>query len=145
MNEKDGLIDLLIHDLKGPLSVASASVANLLHKIDRYGPLTDRQRRTLERIWRNTRRAQTLLQEMVEISRSEEGLFREERFPIAKALRESLLDAVEIIASPMAERIRRAKNENEFGLSFCEVLESGRQRVNCVMRRHLVVDGAAKP
>jgi signal transduction histidine kinase len=114
MNEKDGLIDLLIHDLKGPLSVASASVANLLNKVDRYGPLTDRQRRTLERIRRNTRRAQTLLQEMLEISRSEEGIFREERFPITEALRESLLDAVEIIVSPMAERIRRAVNEEEF-------------------------------
>ena len=66
MNEKDDLIDLLIHDLKGPLSVASASVANLLNKVDRHGPLTDRQRRTLERIRRNTRRAQTLLQEMLE-------------------------------------------------------------------------------
>jgi signal transduction histidine kinase len=114
MNEKDGLIDLLIHDLKGPLSVASASVANLLQKTDRYGSLTDRQRRTLERIRRNTRRAQTLLQEMLEISRSEEGLFREESFPITEALRESLLDALEIVAAPMAERIRRAKDEEDF-------------------------------
>jgi len=114
MNEKEGLIDLLIHDLKGPLSVASASVASLLRKTDRYGPLTDRQRRTLERIWRNTRKAQTLLQEMLEISRSEDGLFREERFPIAKALRESLLDVLEIAASPVAEKIRRAKDEEEF-------------------------------
>jgi len=114
MNEKDYLIDLLIHDLKGPLSVASASVASLLNKTDRYGPLTDRQKHTIERIWRNTRKAQALLQEMLEILRSEHGLFREERFPIAKALRESLLDAVEIVVSPLAEGIRRAKDEQEF-------------------------------
>ena len=31
-----------------------------------------------------------------------------------RALRESLLDAVEVIASPMAERIRRARDEEEF-------------------------------
>jgi len=105
MNEKDYLIDLLIHDLKGPLSVASASVASLLNKTDRH---------TIERIWRNTRKAQALLQEMLEILRSEHGLFREERFPIAKALRESLLDAVEIVVSPLAEGIRRAKDEQEF-------------------------------
>lgn len=73
MNEKEGLIDLLIHDLRGPLSVASTCVTNLLNKVERYGSLTDRQRRTLERIWRNTRKAQTLLQEMVEISRSEQA------------------------------------------------------------------------
>ncbi len=114
MNEKEGLIDLLIHDLRGPLSVASTGVANLLNKADRYGSLTDRQRRTLERIWRNTRKAQTLLLEMLEISRSEHGLFREEGFAIAKALRESLLDALEIAASPVAEKVRHAEDQENF-------------------------------
>jgi signal transduction histidine kinase len=114
MNEKEGLIDLLIHDLRGPLSVVSTSVTNLLNKEDRYGSLTGRQRRTLERIWRNTRKAQTLLQEMLEIFRSEDGLFRKEKFPIGKALRESLLDVLEITDSTVAEKIRGARNKEEF-------------------------------
>ncbi len=114
MNEKEGLIDLLIHDLRGPLSVVSTSVTNLLNKEGRYGSLTGRQRRTLERVWRNTRKAQTLLQEMLEISRSEEGLFRKEQFPIEKALRESLLDVLEITDSTVAEKIRGARNKEEF-------------------------------
>jgi signal transduction histidine kinase len=114
MNEKEGLIDLLIHDLRGPLSVVSTSVTNLLNKEDRYGSLTGRQRRTLERIWRNTRKAQTLLQEMLEISRSEDGLFRKEHFPIGKAIRESLLDVLEITDSTVAEKIRGARNKEEF-------------------------------
>lgn len=114
MNEKEGLIDLLIHDLRGPLSVVSTSVTNLLNKEDRYGSLTDRQRRTLERIRRNTRKAQTLLQEMLEIFRSEDGLFRKEHFSIRKALRESLLDVLEITASPVAEKIRGARDKEEF-------------------------------
>lgn len=114
MNEKEGLIDLLIHDLRGPLSVVSTSVTNLLNKEGRYGSLTGRQRRTLERVWRNTRKAQTLLQEMLEISRSEDGLFRKEHFPIGKALRESLLDVLEITDSTVAEKIRGARNKEEF-------------------------------
>jgi CheY-like chemotaxis protein len=114
MNEREDLIDLLIHDLRGPLSVASTDVSNLLHKPDRYGSLTERQRRSLERIWRNTRKAQTLLREMLEISRSELGLFREERFPIDEALRESLLDVLEISASPLAEKVQYAKDGRDF-------------------------------
>lgn len=114
MNEKEGLIDLLIHDLRGPLSVVSTCVTNLLNKGERYGSITDRQRSTLERIWRNTRKAQTLLQEMLEISRSEDGLFRKEQFPIGKALRESLLDVLEIADSTVAEKIRGARNKEEF-------------------------------
>ena len=114
MNEREDLIDLLIHDLRGPLSVASTDVSNLLHKPDRYGSLTERQRRALERIWRNTRKAQTLLREMLEISRSELGLFREERFPIDEALRESLLDVLEVSASALAEKARHAKDGRDF-------------------------------
>jgi len=102
MNEKEGLIDLLIHDLRGPLSVASTSITNLLNKEDRYGSLTGRQRRTLERIWRNTRKAQMLLQEMVEISRSEDGLFKKEHFLIGRVL------------PPAAEKIRGIRDGEEF-------------------------------
>ncbi len=114
MNEKEGLIDLLIHDLRGPLSVASTSITNLLNKEDRYGSLTGRQRRTLERIWRNTRKAQMLLQEMVEISRSEDGLFKKEHFLIGRVLRESLLEVLEIAGSPAAEKIRGTRDREEF-------------------------------
>lgn len=113
MNEKEGLIDLLIHDLRGPLSVVSTCVSNLLNKEDRYGSITDRQRRTIERIWRNTRKAQTLLQEMLEISRSKDGLFRKEQFQIKEALRESLLDVLEVTDFPVAEKIRGARNKEE--------------------------------
>jgi signal transduction histidine kinase len=69
---KGELFDLLMHDLSRPLSVASTSTESLPHKAERYGPLTDYPKRTLERILRNIRKAQTLLHEMVEILRSEE-------------------------------------------------------------------------
>ena len=75
MSRKDHLIDLLIHDLAGPLSIISTSTNSLLIKEDRYGPLTHRQRQALERVLRNTNKAQTLLMEMVEVYRSEEGMF----------------------------------------------------------------------
>jgi len=40
LNEKEQLIDLLIHDLAGPMSVVSKTITNLLQKSERYGPLT---------------------------------------------------------------------------------------------------------
>src|SRR5512135_2395307 len=69
------LFDLFIHDLTGPLSIASTSADSLLSKVDRYGPLTEHQKRVLDRVSRNIRRAKSLNHEMIEILRSEERVF----------------------------------------------------------------------
>ena len=114
MIEKKDLFDLLIHDLTGPLSVVSASAAKLLEQADRVSPLTDHQKRVLERILRNAQRARTLVHEMLEISHSEEGVFQKEPFRVEKALRESFLDVLEITAPNLVERLRQATSQEEF-------------------------------
>lgn len=112
-SEKGPLFDLLIHDLTGPLSVVSTSAASLFQREGRYGPLTDQQKRLIERIMRNVRKAQTLLNEMIEISRCEEGLFQKEFFPIEEIVKESLLDVLEIHDPQMVEKMSGAKNLEE--------------------------------
>jgi signal transduction histidine kinase len=112
-SEKGPLLDLLIHDLTGPLSVVSTSAAGLLLRESRYGPLTDQQKRLVERILRNVRKAQTLLHEMIEISRGEEGLFQKEFFPVEGILKESLLDVLEIESPQMVEKLSVKKNLEE--------------------------------
>ena len=114
MDIKEHLFDLFIHDLAPPLSVVSISTANLLHKTNQHGPLTDQQRRIVERILRNAHKAQTLLQEIIEIFRSEEGLFQREVFLIEESLRESIMDALEITAPQIVEKLCCAKDQEEF-------------------------------
>ncbi len=111
--EKGPLLDLLIHDLTGPLSVACTSAASLLQREARYGPLSDQQKRLLERILRNVRKAQTLLNEMIEISRGEEGLFQKEVFSIEEILKESLLDVLEVHDPQMVEKLSGSKSLGE--------------------------------
>ena len=113
LREKEQLFDLLIHDLTGPLSVASTSAHSLLHKAERYGPLTEAQKRVVERILRNIQKAQNLLHEMIEVSRSEEGLFKKEFFLIEKVLKEALLDALEINNPRVIERLIHVKEREE--------------------------------
>jgi signal transduction histidine kinase len=112
-SEKGPLFDLLIHDLTGPLSVVSTSATSLFQREGRYGPLTDQQIRLIERILRNVRKALNLLNEMIEISRSEEGLFQKDFFPIEEILKESLLDVLEIHDPPMVEKLSVMKNLEE--------------------------------
>jgi signal transduction histidine kinase len=91
--EKERLIELLIHDLAGFLAVASVSMTSLLQKPEQYGALTDAQRRVAERIDRNIGRAQALLHEMIEVVRANEGIFKSEMFDVGKVLQEAVTDA----------------------------------------------------
>ena len=127
MSTKDHLIDLLIHDLAGPISIISTSTNNLLIKEDRYGPLTSRQRQTLERILRNTNKAQTLLREMVEMYRSEEGLFHCSKFMITEALNESIMDALDIVHPVLAGKLAFIKRDD----AFYRILEENGVFVEC--------------
>jgi signal transduction histidine kinase len=114
LNEKESLFDLLIHDLTGPLSIISVSANSLLNKTDQYGSFTDQQKRSLDRISRNARKAQTLLHEMIEIFRSEEGLFKKEFFPIERVVKDSLLDALESSVPHAVENLYQVKIQEEF-------------------------------
>jgi len=113
LQHKEQLFDLLIHDLTGPLAVASTSTDNLLHKADRYGPLTEAQKRVVGRILRNIYKAQNLLHEMIEIFHSEEGLFRKESFWVEKMIKESLFDALEIDDPRVVEKLIHSKGPEE--------------------------------
>jgi signal transduction histidine kinase len=117
--EKERLFELLIHNLTGPLSVISVSTTSLLRHTDRNGSLTEREKSTLDRILRNVHRSQVILHEMIEILRSEEGLFRRESFPVEKILKESILEVLEVDSRETVEKLAREKNMKR----FCEMLE----------------------
>lgn len=108
------LLDLFIHDLRGPLSVVSISVKNLLTKEDRYGSLTETQLQILERISRNTLKAQNLVQEMVEIFRSEANLFYLQPFYPEKVLREALIEVLECNQAGDLSRVCQTEPDREF-------------------------------
>ena len=113
---KDPLVDLLIHDLTGPLSIVCTSVSNLLKKEDKYGPYSEYQKETLKRALRNADKSKALLQEIIEVYRSEEGLFRKDRFSVGEVLREALRDAAEVTKPAIGEELIAAGNEEEFAL-----------------------------
>jgi len=114
MKTKERLFDLFIHDLRGPLSIASTSANNLLHKSERYGPLTSQQKRSLGVILRNIRKSQALVQQMVQLLLSEEKLFNQKTFSIEEALKDSLLEAIETILPEKAEAFSEIEQDEEF-------------------------------
>ncbi len=105
---------LFIHDLTEPLSIVAASANNLAHNEDRYGRLADSQKHLLDRILRNVQRAQNLIHDMIEIIRSEEGLFKKEYFSVEKTLHESLLEVLEMSLPHAVDGLRQVENQEAF-------------------------------
>jgi CheY-like chemotaxis protein len=111
---KERLFDLLIHDLRSPLAVVATSVHNLIYRGERYGPLNEKQNQVMERIARNVQKSQLLLQEMIEILRSEEGIFQREYFYLEPALQEALTDALGVALPQIHDRLLQAVHLGEF-------------------------------
>ena len=114
MNNKDNLIDLVIHDLTGLLSIVTTGVNKLLSKQDKYGPITAKQQEMLNMILRNSGKARNFLNEIIEIYRSEEGLFKKEYFSVHDILKESILEALEIVNLDNVEMFLNESSGDKF-------------------------------
>jgi signal transduction histidine kinase len=114
LSEKDYLYDLLVHDLAGPLAVVATTVNNLLLKSDRYGALSESQKVCLERVQRNTQKAQGLLRDMLEVARSEENIFCGSSFLPEEVVREALLEAFESADPQTREELAAARSQGEW-------------------------------
>jgi signal transduction histidine kinase len=106
LDQKGYLYDLMVHDLRGPLSVVATTANSLLCKADRYGSLTESQEHCLRRIARNTKRAQFVLEEILDVARSEEHIFQTEYFLFEAVVKESLANALEVSDTRTAERLQ---------------------------------------
>ena len=60
-------IEFLIHELKDPISIIQTGIKTLLDKRDKFGPLTPRQEKTLQRVLRNTKKTWEMLNNLLEI------------------------------------------------------------------------------
>ena len=88
--QEQELTYLLAHDLRSPLAIAEAGLAQLLERPDKTGALTPQQERVLKRSRRSLLFLRQMLEEILEVGRSESGISR----PEATSLADILLVAV---------------------------------------------------
>ena len=92
---RDVEIEFLIHELKDPLAVIETGLRTILEKRSKFGPLTSRQEKTVQRALRNSHKARQMLNGLLEIGRSESGCFICRRFQPAQSACVALLEALE--------------------------------------------------
>ena len=99
-------IQFLIHELKDPISIVETGAQMLLKKQERFGPLTDRQTKTVNRIIRNAAKARQMLYSLLEVGRAESGRFICSRFAPIIAGYDVLLECLDLHAPATSEKVR---------------------------------------
>jgi len=106
-------IQFLIHELKDPISIVETGLRTLLEKQEKFGPLTPKQANTLKRTLRNTKKAREMLNNLLEIGRSESGCFICSHFQPAKSVFQAMKDSLEIMTGPLSEEIGKYEAEKD--------------------------------
>ncbi|MCG6909451.1 MAG: HAMP domain-containing histidine kinase [Deltaproteobacteria bacterium] len=120
---RDVNIEFLIHELKDPISIVETGARTLLKKQERFGTLTDRQTKTLNRIIRNATRARDMLYSLLEIGRAESGSFACSHFSPARTLLDVLVGCLELRSPGIADKLRDIGEGEEYRtyLSTCGI------------------------
>jgi signal transduction histidine kinase len=104
-------IEFLIHELKDPIAVIETGVRTILEKKEKFGPLTPRQEKILKRTLRNSNKARTMLNSLLEIGRSESGCFFCCRFKPVPSAYGVLLDVLDGLSEEISEQFRSLTEE----------------------------------
>ena len=99
-------LQLFIHDLKVPLAVIEAGITSLLGKLEKYGPLTERQEKVLVRTLRNTRVVQALVNDSLELERSKQGVLNVTRIRVSDLIEEALVEIFDLVDYQASEKIK---------------------------------------
>ncbi|MCK5312430.1 MAG: HAMP domain-containing histidine kinase [Desulfobacteraceae bacterium] len=113
MGKSEIKIELLIHDLKVPISVIDAGVKSLLNRLDTYGPLTEKQQKVLKRILRNTNNTKRIVNDVLELGRSSEGIMLYKDTCLSFIVSDVLIEIFDLSATKTAEKIRKCATLKE--------------------------------
>ena len=106
-------IQFLIHELKDPISIVETGLRTLLEKKEKFGPLLPKQENTLKRTLRNTKKAREMLNNLMEIGRSESGCFICNHFQPAKSVYQAMIDSLEIMTGPLSDEIGKYEAQED--------------------------------
>ena len=108
-------IDLLIHDLKVPLSVIEAGLVAVTNRQDKYGPVTERQKKVFTRALRNTKVLKTLVNDALELGKSREGVINLSKFKLSNLIEQSLEEIFDLTDISAFEEIKQCARLDQVG------------------------------
>ncbi len=107
MDPKTLKIDLLVHDLKTPLAIIDAGVKSLLKNPEKYGPISKKQEKVLNRVYRNSRLTQRLVADILELGKSREGKINLDYVTPESLIRQALIEIFDLHNSGVSDDIKQ--------------------------------------
>ncbi len=114
MNRKRIKTELLVHDLKNPIAVIEASIDCMIRQAEREGPLSEKQVKVLNRVLRNSKIARSLVNDILEVGRSNEGIFDKEKLRFFEYVILPFVEIFDLIAPDAAEKLGTTVTLSEF-------------------------------
>lgn len=105
--------ELLVHDLKNPLAIIEAGIVPLISRQEKYGTLNEKQLKVLTRVLRNTKIAMGLVNDMLEVGKSCEGVFHKKRVILSDLITRPLMEIFDLMDHDAAEDIKKCADLDE--------------------------------
>ena len=106
MGQNEIKTELLIHDIKVPVSVINAGAKSLLARQDIYGTLTEKQEKVIRRILRNAKSSQCLVNDALEIARSSQGIMNYADTCLARLVTNVLVEVMDLSGIELCEKVK---------------------------------------
>ncbi|MBN1278046.1 MAG: sensor histidine kinase [Deltaproteobacteria bacterium] len=103
-------IDILIHDLKVPLAVIEAGVSSLIKRPEKYGSLTEKQKTVLQRVLRNTKTTQALVNDVLELGKSAQGILNLTSCRLSSLIAQTFVEIFDLTESDTSDNVRNCPN-----------------------------------
>ncbi|MFO7753830.1 MAG: HAMP domain-containing sensor histidine kinase [Desulfobacteraceae bacterium] len=111
MGKNEIKTELLIHDIKVPVSVINAGAKSLLNRQDLYGALTEKQEKVIRRILRNAKSSQCLVNDALEIARSSQGIMNYADTSPAGLVTKVLAEVLDLSGIDLSEQVKSGEVE----------------------------------
>lgn len=106
--------ELLIHDLKNPLAIIETGIESLIRNSDTFGPSSERHLRVLGRVLRNSKIAMSLVNDILEVGRSNEGIIKRKDHMCHEYIIDPFIEIFDLLDPKVAEEIGAVKNITDF-------------------------------
>ncbi|MFC1494550.1 sensor histidine kinase [Thermodesulfobacteriota bacterium] len=110
MDKKRIKTEILIHDLKNPLAVIETGIESLMRNGDKHGPLAEGHLKVLRRALRNSKIAMSIVNDVLEVGRSNEGVIKRENHKCSECLVIPFVEIFDLMEPEIAEKIAVADN-----------------------------------
>ena len=113
MDKKRIKTALLIHEIKNLLAVIEAGINSLVHQSGKFGLLTEKQIKILNRVLRYPKVAKGLVNDILEIDGSAEGIIKRKKCILHSIIILTLVDIIDLTDHNAGEVIGKSQNVAE--------------------------------